>query len=198
MYRYCVTISIGKVIEVARKLVELWLLLENQFDRQTAFVDGLLSQLLKTVLVVNDVQILSYYDKVLQAIQRAEDLSKMRDLLPPNQIEVLLNELQRKEANYWRMDQLNVSMEDLPLAFYSFVRRRIRKLRLNAASAKPASSACQPCPMTQREGVWRGSCVMGSLCGENHMPELCNPFYELSPKGRLAIIQRKKLCQFCF
>jgi len=49
MYRYCVTISIGKVIEVARKLVEMWLLLENHFDRQTAFVDGLLSQLLKTV-----------------------------------------------------------------------------------------------------------------------------------------------------
>ncbi len=48
MHRYCVTKSIGKVIEGARKLVEMWLLLENGFDRQTAFVDGLLSQLLKT------------------------------------------------------------------------------------------------------------------------------------------------------
>jgi hypothetical protein len=181
MRRYCVTISIGKVIEGARNLLEMWLLLETHFDRQTAFVDGLLSQLLKTERVVNDAQIISYYDKVLQAIKRAEELSRMRDLLTPNQIKVLLTVLPRKEANYWRMDQLNISMEDLPLAFYSFVKRSIHELRSNAASAKPASSASQPCSMTQREGVWKGSCVMGSLCGKNHMPELCNLFDELPP-----------------
>ncbi len=51
--------------------MEVWLLLKTHFDRQTALVDGLSSQLLKTKRVVNDAQILSYFDKVLQAIQKA-------------------------------------------------------------------------------------------------------------------------------
>jgi hypothetical protein len=96
--------------------VEVWLLLKTHFDRQTALVDGLLSQLLKTKRVVNDAQILSYYDKVLQAIQKAEERGRMQDLMTPNQIKVMLT-VQRKEANYWRMDQLNVSIEELPEAF---------------------------------------------------------------------------------
>jgi hypothetical protein len=48
MYRYCLTISTCKIIEGTMKLVEMLLLLETHFDRQTALVDGLLSQLLKT------------------------------------------------------------------------------------------------------------------------------------------------------
>jgi hypothetical protein len=67
--------------------------------------------------VVNDAQILSYYDKVLQAIQKAEERGKMKDLLTSNQIKVMLTVLPRKEANYWRTDQLNISMEELPEAF---------------------------------------------------------------------------------
>jgi hypothetical protein len=39
---------------------------------------------------------------------------------------------------------------------------------------------------------------MGNVCEKNHAPESCNIFDKLSPKGRLAIIHRKKLCQFCF
>jgi hypothetical protein len=98
VHKYCVTISIGKVIEGAWSLVEMWLRLETHFDRQTALVDGLLSQLFKSDRVVNDTQVLSYYDKVLQAIQKAEELDRMRDLLTPNQIEVLPTVLPRKEA----------------------------------------------------------------------------------------------------
>jgi hypothetical protein len=66
--------------------MEVWLLLETHFDRQTALVDGLSSQLLKTKRAVNDAQILSYYDKILQAIQKAEERGRMQDLLTPNQI----------------------------------------------------------------------------------------------------------------
>ncbi len=62
------------------------MLLKTHFDRQTALVDGLSSQLLKTKRVVNDAQNLSYYDKVLQAIQKAEEQGRMQDLLTPNQI----------------------------------------------------------------------------------------------------------------
>jgi|LakMenEpi03Aug12_release.lakeMendotaPanAssembly.Ray.scaffolds.fasta_scaffold1324919_1 hypothetical protein len=55
--------------------------------------------------------------KVLQAIQETKELDRIQDFSTPNQIEVLLTLLLRKEANYWRLDQLNVSMEDLPVAF---------------------------------------------------------------------------------
>ncbi len=82
-------------------MVEVWLLLVSHFDRQTALVEGLMSQLLRTERVVNDAQILSYYDKVLQAIQETKELDRMQDFLTPNQIEVLLTVLLRKEANYW-------------------------------------------------------------------------------------------------
>jgi hypothetical protein len=93
-----VTISTGRIIKGARTLAEMWLLLETHFDRQTTFLDGLLSQLLNAECVVNDVQILSYYDRVPQAIQKAEEVGRMQDFLSPNQIKVLLTVLQRKEA----------------------------------------------------------------------------------------------------
>jgi hypothetical protein len=32
MHRYCITVNTGKIIEGARNLVELWLLLETHFD----------------------------------------------------------------------------------------------------------------------------------------------------------------------
>jgi hypothetical protein len=198
IYRYCITVSTGKIIEGARKLAELWLLLETHFDRQTTLMDGLLSQLLKTDCVVNDAQVLSCYDRVLQAIQRAEEMGRMQDLLTPNQVEVLQKILHRKEANYWRIDQLNMTMEELPLAFYNFSRRRIRELRSITSPARTSLMApsCRLLPVVDR--VWAGPCMMGNVCGKNHAPESCNIFDELPLKGRLAIIQRKKYCQFCF
>ncbi len=57
--------------------------METRFDSQTVLIDGLLSQLLKIDSVVNDAKALSYYDRALQAIQKAEELGKMQDLLTP-------------------------------------------------------------------------------------------------------------------
>jgi hypothetical protein len=74
---YCVAVSNGKIIKGAKNLVEVWLLLETHFDRQTALTDGLLSQLLKTDRMTNKAQALSYYDRALQAIQR-EELGRMQ------------------------------------------------------------------------------------------------------------------------
>jgi hypothetical protein len=198
MHKYCVTISTGSIIEGARTLAEMWLLLETHFNRQTAFVDGLLSQLLKTERVVNDVQVLSFYDIVLQAIQEAVEVGRMQDLLSPNQIEVLLTVLPRKEANYWRMAQVNVAMDELPIAFYSFTRRSMRELRSNTTSARAVSGTSRTQGKTLLKESWEGTCVMGSMCGKNHMPEACSIFDELSLRGRLAVIQRKQMCQFCF
>ncbi len=63
-------------------------------------MDGLVSQLLRTERMVTGTQILSYYYKVLQDIQETKELDRMQDFLTPNQVEVLLTVLPRKEDNY--------------------------------------------------------------------------------------------------
>jgi hypothetical protein len=45
--------------------------------------------------------------------------------------------------------------------------------------------------------AWEVPCVLGDLCGENHMPEACSMFEKVSPRYWLAVIQRKQLCYFC-
>jgi hypothetical protein len=182
MHRYCVTVDTGKVIEGSRNLVEVWLLLETHFNRQTILMDGLLSQLLKTDSVVNDLLALSYYDRVLQPIQKAKELGRMQDLLTPNQVEILLTVLPRKEGNYWRMDQLNIVMEELPLALYNFT-RRLLELRLNTSPALALSTTPLSGPAAATDRTWSGPCVIGSIYGKSHKPESNNLFDELSPKG---------------
>jgi hypothetical protein len=81
---------------------------------------------------------------------------------------------------------------------YSIVRRGNCELRSNTSSARTMLVTPPPRLATQQEGIWKGPWVMGSLCGKNHMPESCSIFDKLSPKGRLAIIQMKQLCQFCY
>ncbi len=75
------------------------------------------SQLRETERLVNEAQTLAYYNKVLRAIGEAKELERLQDFLTPYQIETLLTVPQRKEVNYWRMDQLDVSAEDMLVAF---------------------------------------------------------------------------------
>jgi hypothetical protein len=93
--------EMSKIIERARSLTETWLLLEAHFDMQMAFIDGLVSQLLSSERVVNSAQILSYYNKVLQAIREAKELERLQDFLTPNQIETLLAVLTEKGAKFF-------------------------------------------------------------------------------------------------
>ncbi len=79
------------------------------------------------------------------------------------------------------------------MAFYVFARRRAQELCSNAAAAR----IIRELPLPQ-VATWEGPCVLEDLCGENHMPEACSMFEELSPRGRLAVIHRKQLCHFCF
>jgi hypothetical protein len=64
--------------------------------------------------VESETQILSYYDRVLQAIHQAGGMGRMHDLMV----------LCKKEANYWRMDQLNMTLEELSMAFHNFVSQK--------------------------------------------------------------------------
>jgi hypothetical protein len=169
--------EMSKVIERARNPTEAWLLLESHFDRQTALIDGLVSQLLDSERAVNDAQILTYYNKVLRTIREAKELERLQDSLMPNQIETLLTVLPKKEVN-WRLDQMDVATQHMPVAFYVFARRTAQELCTNAA--------------------WEGPCVLGDFYGKSHMPEACSMFEELAPRDRWVIIQRKQLCHFCF
>jgi hypothetical protein len=93
-----------------------------------------------------------------------------------------LKVLLRKEANYWRMDQLNIAMEELPLAFFNFT-RRILELKLNATPARALSTTPLSRPAATTDQTWGGPCLMESICGKSHEPESCNLFDELAPKG---------------
>ncbi len=140
------------------------MLLESHFDRQTALIDGLVSQLLdseKKKRAVNDAQILTYYNKVFRAIREAKELERLQDFLTPNQIETLLTVLPNKEVNYWRLEQMDMSAEDMSVAFYVFARRRAQELGSNAAAAKIFQDA-----PSKQSVVWEGPCMLGDLCGE--------------------------------
>ncbi len=101
-----------------------------------------MSQLLNLERAVNDAQILAYCNKVLRAIREAKELERLQDFLTPNQIETLLTVLPRKEVNYWRLEQMDVIAEDMPVAFSVFARRRAQELCSNAAAAR---IRCAPC-----------------------------------------------------
>jgi hypothetical protein len=92
-------VEIGKVIEKAGNIVELWMLLETHSDEQANLIDDLLSQLLRTEQVDSEEQILSYYDRVLKAIRQVEGLGRIQDLLTHNQVEVLPMVLPKREDN---------------------------------------------------------------------------------------------------
>jgi hypothetical protein len=64
----------------------------------------------------------------LRAIREAKEFERLQDLLTPNQVEALLAVLPKKEVNYWRLEQMDISAEDMPVAFYVFARRRAHTL----------------------------------------------------------------------
>jgi hypothetical protein len=72
---------------------------------------------------------------------------------------------------------MDVTTEDMPMAFYVFARRRVQELCSNAAAARITHDT-QPA----RSVNWEGSCVLGDLCGESHMLEACSMFRELARK----------------
>jgi hypothetical protein len=185
--------EVSKVIEQARSPKEAWRLLESHFDKQTAIIGDLMSQLLSTERVVNDAQTLAHYNRVLKAIREAKKLERLQYFLTPDRMEMLLGILPEKEISYWRREQLGVTAEDMPVAFYIFIWRRAQELCSNAAAAKTAQDA-RPAPGLD----WEGPCMLGDLCGESHAPEECRLFGELAPEDRLVVIQRKQLCYFCF
>jgi hypothetical protein len=127
------------------------------------------------------------------AIREAKELGRLPDLLTNSRVGALMEVLPKKESNYWRQEQVGVRPNDLPVAFYSFVRARALELGSNAASTRVARD-----DVGEQEAAWEGLCVLGDLCGGRHAPEGCSLFADLALEDRLVVIQRKRLFYLCF
>jgi hypothetical protein len=138
-------------------------------------------------------QTLAHYSRILMAIREAKEIGRLPDLLTNSRIGALMEVHPKKESNYWRQEQMGVRPNDLPVAFYSFVRARALELGSNAASTRVARD-----DIDEQEATWEGPCVLGDLCGGSHAPERCSLFVDLAPEDCLVVIQRKQLCYLCF
>ncbi len=118
----------------------------------------------------------------------------MRDSVTLDQLEMFISLLPKEEVNHWGISQLNVSLEELPAAFHRFVKERIIELRKDISAQRERCSAT-----TEDDANKCGLALsMRALYGRSRMPESCSIFDTMLPKGRLAKIQRKQLCQCWF
>ncbi len=122
----------------------------------------------------------------------------MGDYVTLDQLDMLLSLLPTEETNLWGMGQLNVNQGSIPTAFREFCREWIEGLRLQMLTPERSKKLAQALVQSCDGATWEGQCVLGDLCGENHMPEVGSMFKEMPPRGLLAFIQRKQLCLFCF
>jgi hypothetical protein len=91
-----------------------------------------------------------------------------------------------------------VHPDDTPDVFYDFCKGRAEELKAQILALRGTERTAQPLAASPSQPSWQGPCMLGELCGGSHMPEVCQLFEAMSPEGRLAVIQRKQLCQFCF
>ncbi len=114
-----------------------------------------------------------------------------------DQLDMLLSMLPAAETFLWGSRGRNVHPEDTPDVFREFC-MDAEELKSQILSPREAGETAQELATPRSEPSWRGPCILGELCGGNHMPEVCQLFEAMTPESRLAIIQRKQLCQFCF
>jgi hypothetical protein len=115
-----------------------------------------------------------------------------------DQLDMLLSMLPTAESFLWGRRGENVHPDDIPNVFYDFCMECAEELKTQVISLGGTERAAQASATSQDQFSWQGPCVLGELCGGSHMPEVCQLFEAMMPEGRLAIIQRKQLCQFCF
>jgi hypothetical protein len=111
---------------------------------------------------------------------------------------MLLSLLPAEETFLWGGRVLDVSQEDIPETFREFCIDRARELKLQVMSPERNKELAQRLAQSRGESSCKGPCVMGDLCGESHMREMSHMFEEMTQESRLAIIQRRQWCKFCF
>jgi hypothetical protein len=190
--------ELRKVVCHARSLGTTWTYLEDHLRKQRERIDHLLSETLKTEEPVGTEELYRYYRKVCQFLDTTEGRSTVSSHVTMDQLDMLLCMLPSEETFLWGCRGDRVHPDDTLDMFYNFCKERAEELRaqilspggVDGTSRAPASSPNHPC--------WLGLCMLGEICGGNHMPEVCQMFEAMTPEGRLAVIQKKQLCQFCF
>jgi hypothetical protein len=115
-----------------------------------------------------------------------------------DQLDMLLCMLPSEETFLWGRRGDRVHPEDTPDVFYDFCKERAEELKAQILSPRGAEGTSRSPASPPNHPRWLGPCVLGELCGGNHMPEVCQMFEAMTPEGRPAVIQKKQLCQFCF
>jgi hypothetical protein len=190
--------ELRKAVSHARSLGKTWTYLEDHLREQRERIDRLLSETLKREEPIGTEELYRYYRKACQFLDTSEGRGTVSSHMTMDQLDMLLCMLPSEETFAWGRQGDRMPPEDIPDAFYDFCKERAEELRarlLSSGGAEGASRAPTPSPSHPH---WLGPCVLGEICWGYHMPEVCQMFEAMTPEGRLAVIQKKQLCQFCF
>jgi hypothetical protein len=188
----------GPELRKARSLGTTWTYLEDYLCEKMERVDNLLSSTLKTERPVSDDKVFLYYQKVCHFLDTPEGRGTVSDHVTLDHLDILLSMLPAEETFLWGGRVRGVSPEDIRNVFHGFCMDRAEELKLQILSPMRTGDPTQMPTPPRSEPSWRGHCILGELCEGNHMPEVCQLFEAITSESRLAIIQRKQLCQFCF
>jgi hypothetical protein len=153
-------------------------------------LENILVQVLKSKRPENNQEVVADYRRLNQALEMAYGCGTMQDSPTPNQLDMMLSILSGKEANFWRIDQINVTLNKLPMAFVNFVQRRIRELGPYAPAPEPQQPLPTSWQLRTRAHLWKVHCILGKACRRDHVSEACAMFPEGSPCGRLDVVHK--------
>ncbi len=190
--------ELRKAVCHARSLGTTWTYLEDHLQEQRERIDHLLTETLKTEEPVSLEELYRYYRKVCQFLDTEEGRSTVSCHVTMDQLDMLLCMLPAEETFAWGRRGDRKPPEDIPDMFYEFCSERAEELRAQIRSYEGAGGASQASAPPSSHPHWLGPCALGEICGGHHMPEVCQMFEAMTPEGRLAVIQKKQLCQFCF
>ncbi len=166
--------------------------------QQRERIDRLLSETLKTEEPVGTEELYRYYRKVCQFLDTTEGRGTVSSHVTMDQLDMLLCMLPSEETFAWGRRGDRMPPEDIPNAFYEFCKESAEELRAQILSSGGVKGASRASTHSSGHPHWLGPCVLREICGGHHMPEVCQMFEAMTPEGRLAVIQKKQLCQFSF
>ncbi len=190
--------ELRKAVCHARSLGTTWTYLEDHLREQRERIDHILSSTLKTEHPVGTEDLYRYYRKVCQFLDTPEGRGTVSSHVTMDQLDMRLCMLPSEETFLWGRRGERVHPDDTPNVFYDFCKGRAEELKAQILSPRGMERVTQAPAASPNHLSWQGPCVLGELCGGSHMPEVCQLFEAMTPEGRLAVIQRKQLCQFCF
>jgi hypothetical protein len=185
-----------KAVEQAHSLGTTWTYLEDHLREQRERIDNLLSDTLRAGEPVGPEALYLYYRKVCQFLNTEEGESTVSSLITMDQLDMLLCMLPSEETFRWGRWG-DKTPEDLPDMFYDFCWQRAAELRAQVKSLEGIEEEPRVTAWPSGYPRWLGPCILGEICGSYHTPEVCQMFEAMTPEGRLSVIQKKRLCQFC-